>query len=100
MYFIISLLHELLSYFDHIIFRVVKETKFLSLPKCGNEFFPIPESSAIVISVGMELVEPRTFQEAWNHPGLKQCMKWSEAIRKEFSDINKQQFGCKIKQDR
>ncbi len=52
--------------------------------KSGIELLPITESSAISLSVCMELVEPRIFQEAWNHPDLKQCMKWREVFRKEF----------------
>ncbi len=54
----------------------------------GNEFLTIPESSAIALSVCMELVEPKTFQEDWNHTDLKQCLKWREA-RKDFKDMNK-----------
>ncbi len=48
----------------------------------------------------MELVEPRPFQEGWDHPEIKQCMKWREAIRKEFSDMNKQQVWHKIIRDK
>ncbi len=48
----------------------------------------------------MVLVELRTFQEAWNHPDLKQYMKWREAIRKEFADMNKQQVWRKVKCDK
>ncbi len=58
--------------------------------KSGNELLPTPESSTIALSVCMELGEPRTFQEAWNHPDPEQCMKWREAIRKEFADMKKQ----------
>ncbi len=59
--------------------------------KSGNEFLTIPESSAVPLSVCMEPVEQRTFQEALNHPDLKKFVKWREAIRKEFADMNKQQ---------
>ena len=30
---------------------------------------------------------PKTFQEAWNHPDLEERKKWREAIRKEFNDM-------------
>ncbi len=55
--------------------------------KRGNELLPMSESSAITLSVVMELVEPRTVQEAWNHPNPEKCMKRREAIRKEIADI-------------
>ena len=32
-------------------------------------------------------VEPKNFQEAWNHPDPIQREKWREAIRKEFRDM-------------
>ena len=32
--------------------------------------------------------EPRTFQEAWNHPDPIQRLKWCEGIWKEFHDTN------------
>ncbi len=62
--------------------------KILAKAKGGNKLLPISESSAIALSVCMELSEPRTFQEAWNHPDPEQCMKLNEAIRKEFADMN------------
>ncbi len=68
--------------------------------KSGNELLPILESSTIELSECMEMIEPRTFQEAWNHPDIKQHMNWGEAIRKEFSDMNKQQVWGKIKHDK
>ena len=58
--------------------RMVEEAKG------GNELLPMAESSANALNAYMELVEPRTFQEAWNHLNLEQCRKWREAIRKEF----------------
>ncbi len=51
-------------------------SKIVAEAKWGNELLPTPESSAVTLSVSMKLVEPRTFQEAWNHPDLKQCMNW------------------------
>ncbi len=72
--------------------------KRVAVSKSENEFLPMSESSTMVLSVVRELVELRTFQEAWNHPDIKQCMKWREAIRMEFADMNKQQVWCKIKQ--
>ncbi len=74
--------------------------KMVAEAKGGNELLPISESSAIALSVCMELAEPRTFQEAWNHPDPERCMKWREAIRKEFADMNKQQVWRKVKQDK
>ena len=63
--------------------RMVEEAKG------GNELLPMAESSAIALNAHMELVEPRTFQEAWNHPDPEQYRKWREAIRKELGDMNK-----------
>ncbi|KAG7338676.1 reverse transcriptase RNA-dependent DNA polymerase [Nitzschia inconspicua] len=31
--------------------------------------------------------EPKTFQEAWNHPDPEERKKWREAIKKEFHDM-------------
>ncbi len=59
--------------FDPEAFEMVTEAQ------SGNELLPIPESSAIALSVCMELIEPRIFQEAWNHTDLKQYMKQREA---------------------
>ncbi len=67
--------------FNHEALKMVAEAK------SWNELLPIPESSAIALIVSMELVEPRTFKEAWNHPDLKQRMKWREAIEKEFAEV-------------
>ena len=33
--------------------------------------------------------EPKTFEEAWNHPNSEEREKWREAIRKEIHDMNK-----------
>ena len=35
----------------------------------------------------MKYVEPKTFQEAYNHPDPKQRKLWREGIRKEFRDM-------------
>ena len=37
--------------------------------------------------VTTEYVEPKTFDEAWNHPNPKQMEFWRSAIRKEFKDM-------------
>ena len=37
--------------------------------------------------VTSQYVEPRTFEEAWNHPDPKQREFWRSAIRKEFRDM-------------
>ena len=36
-----------------------------------------------------QYVEPKTFDEAWNHPDPEQRRKWREAIGKEFGDMGK-----------
>ena len=33
--------------------------------------------------------EPKTFTEAWNHHNPNSCAKWQEAIKKEFTNMNK-----------
>jgi hypothetical protein len=35
--------------------------------------------------------EPSTFEEAWNHEDLKTREKWWDAIKKELSDMDRQQ---------
>ncbi len=72
--------------------------KILAEAKGGNYLLPVSEST-IALCVCMELAEPRTFHEAWNHPDPEQCMKRREAIRKEFADTNKQQVWKKVKQE-
>ena len=32
--------------------------------------------------------EPKTFQQAWNNPDPLKRVKWREAIRKKFHDMN------------
>ncbi len=49
--------------------------KMVAEAKSGNKLVPIPESSTIALRLCMELVEPKTFQEALSHPDLKQYMK-------------------------
>ena len=45
----------------------------------------------------LDMAEPTTFQESWNHPDPIQREKWSTAIRKEFHDMNHSQVWMKIK---
>ncbi len=59
-------------------------SKIVPKAKSANKLLPMQESNAIALSVCTELVEPRTFQEGWNHPDLKQCMQWREAITKNL----------------
>ena len=37
--------------------------------------------------VTTQYVEPKTFDEAWNHPNPKQREFWRSAVRKEFKDM-------------
>ena len=48
----------------------------------------------------IDMVEPSSFQEAWNHPDPEQRKKWRGAIRKEFSDMIKYQVWRKIQRNR
>ena len=41
--------------------------------------------------------EPRTFQEAWNHPDPTQRVKWRDGIKKEFHDMTKRRVWKRIK---
>ncbi len=77
-----------------------ESSRMVAEAKRGNGLLTMSESSVIALSVIMELVEPRTFQLAWNHHNPEKCMKWREAIGKEFADINKQSIWYKIKQDK
>jgi hypothetical protein len=45
-----------------------------------------------------ELVEPKNYDEAWNHPDKFQQAKWREAISKEFRDMNRRKVWKKIDQ--
>ncbi len=47
--------------------------KMVAEAKSGNKLVPIPESSTIALRLCMELVEPKTFQEAWNHPDINKA---------------------------
>ena len=51
---------------------------FINLAIVITDTKPIPE-------------EPKTFTEAWNYPNESSCMKWWEAIKKKFANMNKQQ---------
>ena len=37
--------------------------------------------------VTSQYVEPKTFDEAWNHPDPKKREFWRSAVRKEFRDM-------------
>ena len=37
--------------------------------------------------VTTQYIEPKTFDEAWNHPDPKQRKFWRSAVRKEFKDM-------------
>ena len=45
--------------------------------------------------VTAQYVEPRTFDEAWNHPDPKQQEFWRSAIRKEFRDRFRERSGTR-----
>ena len=42
-------------------------------------------------------LEPRSVDEAWNHPDEEQIVKWCDAIHKEFNDMNNHGVWRKIK---
>ena len=44
-----------------------------------------------------ELIEPKNFKEAWDHPDKEQKKKWREAINKEFKDMNDRNIWTIIK---
>jgi hypothetical protein len=43
------------------------------------------------------MMEPKTFQKAWNHTNSEEKTKWQEAIRKEFKDMINRKVWTKIK---
>jgi len=43
------------------------------------------------------LIEPTTFQDAYNHPNPSQRKKWREAIKKEFRDMTHRGVWRKVK---
>ena len=40
-----------------------------------------------------DYIEPKTFDQAWNHADPEQRRKWREAIGKEYNDMKKRRFG-------
>jgi hypothetical protein len=42
------------------------------------------------------MVEPKSFNEVWNHRDPCQCGKWQEAIGKEFSDMKTRKVWKRI----
>ena len=44
----------------------------------------------------LEMVEPESFREAWDHPDPNQREKWRQAIKKELGDMNKRGVWRKI----
>lgn len=58
----------------------------IDVAKVANEAKVVPQ-----------YVEPKTFQEAWNHPDPKQRAMWREAIRKEFHDMIKRKVWRRVK---
>ena len=63
--------------------RIIEETK------AGMALSLVVEPDATALNAHSVKEEPSTFQEARNHPDPEQCRKWREAIRKQFSDMNK-----------
>jgi len=43
---------------------------------------------------------PRNFNEAWNHPEEQERLKWREAIKKEFGDMNRRNVWRKVKKSK
>jgi len=62
--------------------RDVVETSMIEMATIANEANDDSEASK-------HYVEPKTFNQAWNHPDPVQRAKWREGIRKEFDDMKK-----------
>jgi hypothetical protein len=45
------------------------------------------------------ICEPKTFEEAWNHPDAINKKGWREAIKKEFSDMKSRKVWQKVKKN-
>ncbi len=45
----------------------------------------------------MKYTEPKTFNDAWNHPDPYQRNKWRIAINKEYGDMKSREVWKKIK---
>jgi hypothetical protein len=43
--------------------------------------------------------DPKTFDDAWNHPSMTERQGWREAIPKELKDMNTRNVWKKIKRD-
>jgi hypothetical protein len=48
---------------------------------------------------GATNVEPRNFEQAWNHNNPEDQEKWRMAIKKEFNDMNEKKIWEKIKKE-
>ncbi|KAG7336872.1 reverse transcriptase RNA-dependent DNA polymerase, partial [Nitzschia inconspicua] len=64
-------------------FQALDDTVVEDISK-EEEFADIQE---YVLYAEGKFEEPKTFQEAWNHPDPEERKKWREAIRKEFHDM-------------
>jgi hypothetical protein len=78
-------MRRLQSWFNPSAFMIVND----SLNKqAGREL--IMDQADWALSTVDDCLEPRTFDEAWNHPDEDQRVKWHEAIHKEFKDMTMQ----------
>ena len=80
---------------------------YAMIDRFGGDFEDLPDLAMLVRDSDPEALDatpykdmfenPKTFQEAWNHPDPFQRKKWREAILKEFKKMNDNKVWRKIK---
>ena len=76
---------------------VVTEVDHTIMNEVANLLIDVAKVANDVDDKTTQYVEPKTFQEAWNHPDPVQRAKWREAIRKEFHDMLKRKVWRRVK---
>ena len=54
-------------------------------------------NTTVVDDSNPNFIEPKIFEEAWNHPDPYQRKKGQEAILKEYADMEKRKVWKKVK---
>ena len=62
-----------------------------------NYMMELPKKLIKNVEDSMKYTEPKTFDNAWNHPDPYQRKMWRNAMNKEYGDMNTRQVWRKIK---
>ena len=83
---------KLQASYNHDANKIIEESTDVKTSKNLNFLIDLAMITTESVSVPEE---PTSFNEAWNHADVTCREKWREAIRKEFTDMNKQQVWQK-----